>query len=262
MGEFDFEKLDREVDDLLADVKGLLDEPEEDEAELDDLEEDETEPEDDAEAGEAEDAVSDDRTIIFRPLTAYEQSKAEYQTAKRAEYERARAQERQNRLAERQRREAEEDRARARWRIAGKSAARAKRRPTRRRILSGSISRARTPRRSTGARRWPSARSRRRPRAEAERKNAEEKGRRGMAHFAGAGDFAGARRGILPFRLGEAAKGGRRRTRRAEEGLLDDPHRGHGRGRIPDGHDDALLGRPRGEDDEPRFHPARHAGLL
>ena len=111
MGEFDFEKLDREVDDLLADVKGLLDEPEEDEAELDDLEEDETEPEDDAEAGEAEDAVSDDRTIIFRPLTAYEQSKAEYQTAKRAEYERARAQERQNRLAERQRREAEEDRA-------------------------------------------------------------------------------------------------------------------------------------------------------
>ena len=43
MGEFDFEKLDREVDDLLADVKGLLDEPEEDEAELDDLEEDETE---------------------------------------------------------------------------------------------------------------------------------------------------------------------------------------------------------------------------
>ena len=73
MGEFDFEKLDREVDDLLADVKGLLDEPEEDEAELDDLEEDETEPEDaedDAEAGEAEDAVSDDRTIIFRPLTA------------------------------------------------------------------------------------------------------------------------------------------------------------------------------------------------
>ena len=103
MGEFDFEKLDREVDDLLADVKGLLDEPEEDEAELDDLEEDETEPEDDAEAGEAEDAVSDDRTIIFRPLTAYEQSKAEYQTAKRAEYERARAQERQNRLAERQR---------------------------------------------------------------------------------------------------------------------------------------------------------------
>ena len=111
MGEFDFEKLDREVDDLLADVKGLLDEPEEDEAELDDLAEDETEPEDDAEAGEAEDAVSDDRTIIFRPLTAYEQSKAEYQTAKRAEYERARAQERQNRLAERQRREAEEDRA-------------------------------------------------------------------------------------------------------------------------------------------------------
>ena len=37
MGEFDFEKLDREVDDLLADVKGLLDEPEEDEAELDDV---------------------------------------------------------------------------------------------------------------------------------------------------------------------------------------------------------------------------------
>ena len=45
MGEFDFEKLDREVDDLLADVKGLLDEPEEDGAELDDPEEDETEPE-------------------------------------------------------------------------------------------------------------------------------------------------------------------------------------------------------------------------
>ena len=71
MGEFDFEKLDREVDDLLADVKGLLDEPEEDEAELDDLEEDETEPEDaedDAEAGEAEDAVSDDGESLFPEL--------------------------------------------------------------------------------------------------------------------------------------------------------------------------------------------------
>ena len=156
MGEFDFEKLDREVDDLLADVKGLLDEPEEDGAELDDPEEDETEPEDDAEAGEAEDAVSDDRTIIFRPLTAYEQSKAEYQTAKRAEYERAREQERQNRLAERQRREAEEDRA-----LRQMEERRKKRRPTRRRILNGSISRAKILRRSTGARRWPSARSRR-----------------------------------------------------------------------------------------------------
>ena len=161
MGEFDFEKLDREVDDLLADVKGLLDEPEEDGAELDDPEEDETEPEDDAEAGEAEDAVSDDRTIIFRPLTAYEQSKAEYQTAKRAEYERARAQSARtvwpSGSAARPRRIARC----ARWRRAGKSAARAKRRPTRRRILSGSISRAKILRRSTGARRWPSARSRR-----------------------------------------------------------------------------------------------------
>lgn len=266
MGEFDFEKLDREVDDLLADVKGLLDEPEEDEAELDDLEEDETEPEDaedDAESGEAEDAVSDDRTIIFKPLTAYEQSKAEYQTAKRAEYERARAQERQNRLAEQQRREAEEDR------VLRQMEDRRKKRRTREApdrpggVFRVALSAGRGPRDAAPARDDGRARGAgARPRAEAERKNAEEKGRRGMAHFAGAGDFAGARRGILPFRLGEAAEVGRRRTRRAEEGLLDDPHRGHGRGRIPDGHDDALLGRPRGEDDEPRFHPARHAGLL
>ena len=115
MGEFDFEKLDREVDDLLADVKGLLDEPEEDGAESwtiwKRMKQSRRTRRTMRRPGEAEDAVSDDRTIIFRPLTAYEQSKAEYQTAKRAEYERAREQERQNRLAERQRREAEEDRA-------------------------------------------------------------------------------------------------------------------------------------------------------
>ena len=112
MGEFDFEKLDREVDDLLADVKGLLDEPETDEAEPSGSGEGAAEPEDtENEAEEPVQPVADDRTIIFRPLTAYEQSKAEYQTAKRAEYERAREQERQSRMAERQLREAEEDRA-------------------------------------------------------------------------------------------------------------------------------------------------------
>lgn len=106
MAEFDFDQLDREVDDLLADVKNLLDEPEQTSPDApaapDEDEMPEQEPEDDA--------VFEDKTIIFQPLTAYEQSKAEYQTARRAEYERQREQERQLRQAQRQQREAEEDR--------------------------------------------------------------------------------------------------------------------------------------------------------
>ncbi len=106
--DFDLEKLDREVDDLLADVKGLIGEDEEED----------TAPEAAADAPEApEEAAAEapqtpdpDATIVFRPLTAYEQSKPAYQTARRAEYERARERERQARLVERQRREAEDDR--------------------------------------------------------------------------------------------------------------------------------------------------------
>lgn len=125
MGEFDFENKEWDVDSLLADVKELLDEtdapcgtgPAEGTAEA---------RQDDAAAlgtgpaggtAEARQEISEedaaevpmDETIIFRPLTAYEQSRPEYQTARRAEYAREREKERQQRQSERERRAAEED---------------------------------------------------------------------------------------------------------------------------------------------------------
>ena len=109
MNEFDLEKLDREVDDLLADVKDLLDEPEEDWENPVPAEETAEQAADDA---PAEEPIPDpDATIIFQPLTAYEQSKSSYQSAKRAEYERERAAARQQREQQRQAQEEAEKRA-------------------------------------------------------------------------------------------------------------------------------------------------------
>ena len=131
MDGFDFKKLNHEVDDLLADVKDLLgdngiaasadDQPDEaasaapvlpDESvkSADDIHIDyqkfygETPDEEDTAAG------ASDETVVFQPLTAYEQSRPAYQTAKRAEYERAREQERLARERERLAREQEGER--------------------------------------------------------------------------------------------------------------------------------------------------------
>ena len=56
-------------------------------------------------------SVPDAPTQVFRPLSAYEQSKPAYQTARRALYEKQREQERQAREQERQAREAQEEQA-------------------------------------------------------------------------------------------------------------------------------------------------------
>ena len=56
-------------------------------------------------------SVPDAPTQVFRPLTAYEQSKPAYQTARRARYEKQREQERQAREQERMAREAQEEQA-------------------------------------------------------------------------------------------------------------------------------------------------------
>lgn len=140
MDGFDFEKLGGEVDDILRDVRGLLQE-DEDAAQdnADDAPEEEIAPEADEQAqtqiaGAKEpdgvtsaddihidyrkfygddmhsEADEDGDSVVFQPLTAYEQSKPAYQTAKRAEYERAREQERMERERERYEREQQEER--------------------------------------------------------------------------------------------------------------------------------------------------------
>lgn len=141
MDGFDFKKLNHEVDDLLADVRDLLDAREQAAPEVvpeapaaqpdapvpeegtvksaDDIQIDyekfygQTPGEEDLaeEDGSSnqKDAACSDETVIFRPLTAYEQSKIAYQTARRAEYERQREQERLARERERQEREQQEE---------------------------------------------------------------------------------------------------------------------------------------------------------
>lgn len=127
MDGFDFKKLNHEVDDLLSDVKHLLHEepaeepvqpqpeqppvslPEESVKSADDIHIDYAKfyndmPQEDEESDEP------DETLIFQPLTAYEQSKPAYQTARRAAYEREREKERLAREQERLSREQEEER--------------------------------------------------------------------------------------------------------------------------------------------------------
>lgn len=94
---FDIQKLDREVDELLSDVKDLLNEN------ADSVNESGGEDTADADAAAPElpqeqapetpafppEAMSD-ATVVYKPLTYYEQSKPAYQTARRAQYERER----------------------------------------------------------------------------------------------------------------------------------------------------------------------------
>ena len=128
MDGFDFKKLNHEVDDLLSDVRELLDDgeqtagtdgqPAESAPDAPELPDESVKSADDVhidyrkfygeEPGNA-DAASDE-TVVFRPLTAYEQSRPAYQTARRAAYERAREQERLARERERLAREQEEER--------------------------------------------------------------------------------------------------------------------------------------------------------
>ena len=121
MDYFEHDEKDRELDELLADVHALLGEtaserfdeaPEEPAAPVPVQPEAaeevyETEVQDDL--PEQQPAVRSDETIQFRPLTYYEQSKADYQVARRAEYERAREQQRLQREREALRRAQEEE---------------------------------------------------------------------------------------------------------------------------------------------------------
>ncbi len=112
---FDFQKLDHEVDELLSDVKELLNDAPQAEPEAGITEEpvgEAPEQPEDADAADAE-AAGDpmlDATMIYKPLTFYEQSKPAYQTQRRALYEREREQARQERERQRLAREAEEER--------------------------------------------------------------------------------------------------------------------------------------------------------
>ena len=115
---FDLQKLDKEVDALLSDVKQLLsDAPEA--PEIESSQEEEAAPEEapietpapeEAASPQASSNVMSDATVVFRPLTFYEQSKPAYQTARRAQYEREREQARQERERQQLAREAEEAR--------------------------------------------------------------------------------------------------------------------------------------------------------
>lgn len=113
---FDIQKLDREVDELLSDVKDLLNEN------ADSVNESGGEDAADADAAAPElpqeqtpetpafppEAMSD-ATVVYKPLTYYEQSKPAYQTARRAQYEREREYARLERERQRLAREAEEE---------------------------------------------------------------------------------------------------------------------------------------------------------
>lgn len=113
---FDIQKLDREVDELLSDVKDLLNEN------ADSVNESGGEDAADADAAAPElpqeqapempafppEAMSD-ATVVYKPLTYYEQSKPAYQTARRAQYEREREHARLERERQRLAREAEEE---------------------------------------------------------------------------------------------------------------------------------------------------------
>lgn len=162
MDGFDFKKLGDEVDDLLSDVRGLLQEDADaednaaqdidcalqDGAQMEQApsaqpagarEEDSVKSADDIHIDyrkfygeELQDAAQqENEAVVFQPLTAYEQSKPAYQTAKRAEYERAREQERLQRERERLEREQEEERIMRRMETEQKQRGRRKKRDRR-----------------------------------------------------------------------------------------------------------------------------------
>ena len=106
---FDIQKLDREVDELLSDVKDLLDGHEEQDAE-DAFHAPPELPEQMPEEQEIPPEAMTDATVVYKPLTYYEQSKPAYQTARRAQYERERELARQERERQQLAREAEEER--------------------------------------------------------------------------------------------------------------------------------------------------------
>ena len=115
---FDIQKLDREVDELLSDVKDLLGEDgarsaadAEASAPSDAFHAAPDLPEEEAPAApEIPPEVMTDATVVYKPLTYYEQSKPAYQTARRAQYERERELARQERERQQLAREAEEER--------------------------------------------------------------------------------------------------------------------------------------------------------
>ena len=114
---FDIQKLDREVDELLSDVKNLLNENAEpvnesggEDAADGDAAAPELPQEEAPETPAFPPEAMSDATVVYKPLTYYEQSKPAYQTARRAQYEREREQQRQERERLRLEREAEEER--------------------------------------------------------------------------------------------------------------------------------------------------------
>ena len=114
MDEFDEQKFNQEIDDLLADVHALLGEDTPADAEPEVSCEDlfsEAESEHPAESEQPAEQMPpySGETVVFKPLTYYEQSKANYQIARRAEYEREKESRRLAREQELQRRARENE---------------------------------------------------------------------------------------------------------------------------------------------------------
>ena len=122
MDDFDVKHHDREIDDLLSEVKGLLGEepeqPEEDSRDTLDAPQKAEEPGAPMTADDVnidfekfyDDAAGFPDEGIYTPPTAYEQSKSAYQVARRAEYDRVREAEREARDRQRVARDREEER--------------------------------------------------------------------------------------------------------------------------------------------------------
>lgn len=122
MDDFDVKHHDRELDDLLSEVKGLLGEepeqPEEDSRDTLDAPQKAEEPGAPMTADDVnidfekfyDDAAGFPDEGIYTPPTAYEQSKSAYQVARRAEYDRVREAEREARDRQRVARDREEER--------------------------------------------------------------------------------------------------------------------------------------------------------
>lgn len=115
MDEFDEQKFNQEIDDLLADVRVLLGEDSsadtQPETEIgEDLSLPEFEQMSEPEKPEQpQTPLASGETVVFKPLTYYEQSKANYQIARRAEYEREKESRRLAREQELQRRARENE---------------------------------------------------------------------------------------------------------------------------------------------------------
>lgn len=263
MDDFDVQGKERELDELLSEVKSLLEEDEP-------LREDPMEDaglQDEASEGPMtadnvnidfekfyDDAAGFPDEGIYTPPTAYEQSKSAYQVARRAEYERMREAEREARDRQRVARDREEERVMRKLESRNRKTAETVKNP---------------PRSDEEYARWlyeqgvePETeehrellRQREQEQQTAQKPPKKKHGGGFLKVLLVLGAASGGAAGERTLCRSAAAAGGRS-ARRAQGGLLDHSHCGHRRGRLPDGHDDALFRQPRDGEHEPCLHSA------